>query len=275
MRKLLYSVFHAGLSLTLYLLPVERVESRRDDLLDVAISVVTCIAIVAFWLLRPSRNITAATPSIVNEIEDSVPVSLRIMLTLFLIELPFLLIPIVLIQTLGNVGLMMLSVLFAGGISSGLIYLLMRQTSWIRFSLAIVILPIIFTLPISEVIVRSQFGVRVWSFLHQHDPQHWFPIEITIEMSVSGEPLVIQRVVSCTRLISSFDLERLDSVAQTHDNWFPGIKSFGQRFADGSGVFVITPDICRDLAPRELVGSGTAVSAQGYVPLVRWTPTAD
>jgi len=171
-----------------------------------------------------------------------------------------------------------------GGLVSGLLHLWgVQPLGKAGPALVLTVAGLAVIVPISAGATRATLGMGPIDLVRDKELQP-FPVEISVDLTIDGAPITLRRVLSCSRLVSAPDMERVvhDRVARPY--WLPTIKSFGQTFADGSGLFVITPDACRKLSSRwglvsawlrsPLDSPSENVLAPDFIPLIGWAADA-
>lgn len=94
---------------------------------------------------------------------------------------------------------------------------------------------------------RTVQGMGFIDLVTRYDELRMFPARVEVALSVHGRQVLLERTVLCHRpLTFREELQARGELPEPY--WLPSLKSFGQILADGSAVFVITPDGCRDLA---------------------------
>lgn len=104
-----------------------------------------------------------------------------------------------------------------------------------------------------------------------------FPARISVELIVRGESVKFERVVTCRRPISVKEAAQAKQARLPKPYWLPNNKSFGHVLSDGSAVFLITPDACRQMAQtrdEESLLPARNMLPANYRPLIGWTPDA-
>ncbi len=122
--------------------------------------------------------------------------------------------------------------------------------------------------PLSSVYSRITYGTGIVELVTRYDEVKPFSIRLEVELKVHGEPVNFTRTVECQRPVTNREIGEAGKRHLPRDYSFPSLKSFGQTFSDGSGVFVVTPDGC------ERVRQKKSILPPGYEPLIGWTPDA-
>jgi hypothetical protein len=275
-QLILLALTHAGLSAGL--LAVLR-EARRvppPEMLDAVMCGVTAIAILFFWWRR--RN---AEPDPIDGVVVGFKAAVAVGAMLFAPVLLGVLsghvnwlLAIVLIDLFGLVvGILFTAIL--GGMLASAAFEGVRRVGRAGTPLGVAFALAGLALPIAAGSVEIAAGMGLSDYLIWNDAHHLFPVTVSTRLTVGGTPVALDRVISCQRLLSRDDIAQGPGSPDPRQNyhWLPNLKSFGQVSADGSGVFVVTPDICRHFAPSG-EGSGLRVEPEGYVPLIGWTKDA-
>jgi hypothetical protein len=278
--RIFLALTHAGFATGMLAIFRQARRVPPPELLDAVFCGLIFIAIIAFWWRRRKSELGG---------RDGLVVGLKAVVAVAaVLTTPLLLMALaktaasgqvgwqfgIIIIVLGGVLIEMAVAAVVGALAASALLRVVRAlgragpVAGFAFALAAMALPI----GVATVELRAEMGL--YDFLTQHDAQHRFPVAVTIEMTVDGSPVTLDRRIACQRLLSRSDLARAPANDPRIDyHWMPNLKSFGQMLGEGSGVFAITPDICRELAPPGQ-RSGTSVHVEGYIPLVGWTATA-
>jgi hypothetical protein len=289
---------HAGLTSSAYILIRETRFPQWLSMLDDCVWAVAALAIVIAWhYLFPHKSLAMRGALIGGVVAGSMAILSLGLLVLGLslwagakpIGLPGMSLVAGLAFGSALIGwiVIVFSLLVAavvGGLVAGVLYFRNAELfGRAALPVAIVVASLGAIVPVSAAVTRSTLGMGVIEFVTYKELRP-FPVEIAVDLTVGRESVTIRRVFSCSRLASASDRKRVvhDRVRQPY--WLPTLKSFGQTFADGSGVFVITPDACRQLSSRwglvsawlglPLHSQTENVLAPDYIPLIGWTANA-
>ena len=175
----------------------------------------------------------------------------------------------------------MVAAIAAGGVVASAASTAARKLGTIGITFAVAAGLLVSVVPAGASFARLTAGIGFLNLVTRYETLRPFPAKVTVDLTVRGEHVALERVVTCQRPRSIREEAEAGRANPRLPKpyWLPSIKSFGHVFADGSGIFVITPDACRDIAvARERIGAlapstASALSA-GYVPLVGWTANA-
>jgi hypothetical protein len=275
-QLILLALTHAGLSAGLLGILREARHVPPPEILDAVMCGMTAIAILFFWWHR--RN---AEPDPIDGVIVGFKAAVAVGAMLFAPVLLGVLsghvnwlLAIVLIDLFGLVvGILVTAIL--GGMLASAGFEAVRRIGRAGTALGIAFALAGLALPIAAGTIEIAAGMGLSDYMTRNDAHHLFPVTVSTRLTVGDTPIALDRVISCQRLLSRDDIAQGPGSPDPRLNyhWLPNLKSFGQAFADGSGVFVITPDICRHFAPSD-EGSGLTVEPEGYVPLIGWTKDA-
>ena len=287
--RLLTSVVHAGVAVTIFVLLRETGTLPWTPFLDSAVGLTAAAAILALWWLLPqvSRRIkggvgfglaAAAATGLVLFIAMAIfqkwwlvgqPVGLPAaglvigaVLVVFWVAWFF------------SVGTMAIGCL-AGGVVANLAVLLPTRFGTAGIAGAVLLASMGLLVPAGAIYGRTMAGMGFIDLVTRHDVLRSFPAKVSVSLAVQGAPVVLERTVLCQRPLTFVEQAEARKGQLPKPYWLPSIKSFGHLFADGSAIFVITPDACRDLAmAREADAAASLennVLPPDFRPLVGWT----
>lgn len=269
---------HVGLSTTLYIAARSAVRFPPADPIDALMCVASALAIAALWWRRRNDEPDLSTGGTLG-FQAGIALAIAVFLVVFLVVGAISARRGALDWEIGPITIYLAAVLLTAGLCTavgGLIVsvifeLMVRPLGRAGAFAATVVALAAAATPIGEATTEIAADTSVFDFLARYDERHFFPMEVGIDLNIGGAVSRLDRVIACQRILRRSDLKRAHSWMQftRNEDWLPDLKSFGQVFPDGSGVFAITPDACKALAQ-----SGVAASLTGYVPLIGWTPNA-
>jgi hypothetical protein len=275
------TAIHAGLSATAFIL----VRETRGWLfpIDPCICLVATLSIIACWGLFRGETAPLRGMMIGALVAVATGVITAGLLALSLTRIPVLS-DVGILATIAVLAVWLYTLFIAavGAVIAGLVS--GSLTRWViqplgRAGLAIGSATAIFAaiVPLGALVGRSALAMGFLDLVTRYDELRPFPAAVTVELTIGGEPVPLERVFYCRRPTNFLDEYTAKDGGVRSPYWMPSIKSFGHVLAGGGGVFVITPDACRTLAqsPPPAAGSvGNNVLAADYVPLVGWTANA-
>jgi hypothetical protein len=276
--RIFLALVHAGLTAAALVLIRQGERVPAHDATDLVVPAVAAAAILVFWWRRRKIEFVISMGVIVG-LQAAASLALVGFFLLFILGAAKVgatgsgswLFGVLLIFVAGWALKTTVISVVVGFASAGLFDLLRLSRSGMPIGAALALAAI--ALPIGAVAIQIKKGMGVVDYLTQNDEQHLIPIALSIELTVNGAPMTLDRVIWCQRWLGQKDLQYADTSIALNYNWYPNLKSFGQVLPDGSGVFVIAPDVCREFAPPG-ESSGPWVPATGYLPLIGWTPDA-
>ncbi len=280
LKRALAAVTHAGLAVSAYLLVRQSEERLTWSTVDSVVCVATAAAILVLWWRH--RNETDPVGDGFIGLKALGLVAALGFASIFLVALAQL-------ATWGGVrwyatptAILFVALLIhvaigtvvGGVVASALFHLVVWRSGKAGLFLGPIFAVLSLAVPVVAVVTHRVADMAVVDFFMRYDELRPFPAEVLVDLEVKGTPIKIARVVSCHRLTTGPERRRWIErrVGINEPRWVPELKSFGQVFEDGSGIFVITPDACQNLARAQK--PGTEGLGPDYLPLIGWTPNS-
>lgn len=273
--RFLLSAIHASATVSVYILfrefeallrPLDR--NREWSTLDPIFCAGIGVLILVIWLLRRRGTNSASEGMWVGLRGAAAFAVLAYVSVLALAARSFLLLYFLFHITVFAILIAISAVV--GGVIIGAIFRFTNTKRAPGYALVSLVAALSMIVPVGAAFARHELGMGFLDMLVRYDQLRPFPLKISIDLTVRGLPLHIERVLLCSRVVNKKDRKHVRANRVRGAFWMPGIKSFGHAFLDKSGVFVVTPDVCNASAKKpEFRGN---ILGQDYVPLIGWTP---